>query len=511
MALEQTIEKFSGVLKSIEMNVLKQASFAESLYNEKPLENLEQQKQTSLLQRLVGIQSEELKVLKEGRKRARGEERLTDIPNKTRPTDESGKPVTFGGAVGADVIGDAIVGVLGAISLGGILKTAALAIAAPFAYKFVEGFFGEFGLNGIEAAGVTLGGLIALKTTKSLIKDVLAKDTTKKFMRGFLGKAGIATGIGIIGSLIGNAVGDAFENPELGDDISQVANIAALGSFFGIKGLIIGAVAGLALTLGQKLLDWFNNQDKKYRDKLDEKLAANMAEADKAFEEGDYETASKLSAENLARTDQELKNNEQRLGVEARESVKRAKEEALTKLEDLAKEGKARPADIQLAATKRLEASDKTVEDYENYIKLMSQAFKQREPEVNMYDIVKTVRVPVGLGAKPQNIEKARQNVLTEISTKQEMTYGTPLQIPSTGMFWWKKQNMEELMPPLAQKTEALSQGSTAMAAAGSPVVIKGGDRVTGGSTYNDNKTITQVTNIIDPTQALNFNAAQAR
>lgn len=64
--------------------------------------------------------------------------------------------------------------------------------------------------------------------------------------------------------------------------------------------------------------------------------------------------------------------------------------------------------------------------------------------------------------------------------------------------------------PPLAQKSEALSQGSPVMAAPGAPMIMKGGDdnSVKKGG---DNITVTNITNIVDPTQALNFNAAQAR
>lgn len=493
------------------MNVLKQASFAESLYNEKPLENLEQQRQTSLLERLVGIQSEELSVLKDRREDMERRERLSDIPTSGPTVGNSESVSTSGGAGISNIIGDSLGGILGAVSLGSIIKTAALAVAAPFAFKFVEGFFGEFGLNGIEAVGVTLGSLIALRTTKNLIKGVLSKGTTKKFMKGFLGKAGIAAGISIIGSLVGDAVSDQFEDPELRDDISQVANLAALGSFFGIKGLIVGAVAGLALTLGQRLLDWFHSQDKKYRDKLDEKLSADVKAADAAFEAGDYEEASKKASSALSQANQELERDERLVGAESREAVKKAKEDALSLLERAAKEGKARPADIQQAADQRLESSDKNVSDYESYIESIAAAFKQREPDVNTYEIVKNILVPVGRDANLQNIEQARENVLRTISEEQKMTYGKPLEIPTTGMLFWKESNVEAVLPSLAKKTDALSQGSSAMAAAGAPVVVKGGDSVTGGSTYNDNKTITQVTNIVDPTQSLNFNAAQAR
>lgn len=67
-------------------------------------------------------------------------------------------------------------------------------------------------------------------------------------------------------------------------------------------------------------------------------------------------------------------------------------------------------------------------------------------------------------------------------------------------------------LPNLEQKTRALDQGSRQMAAAGSPVIVRGGDSVKGGNTVsNSGNTVTNITNIVDPTKSLSSGPAFAK
>lgn len=132
-----------------------------------------------------------------------------------------------------------------------------------------------------------IGGAIGLTLSNPTVwKSVFspgAEGTSK--IAGFLGKASLSlAAAGAVASLY-MAYGDdakkwlgdeAGMSPEWADvtvdSFSAMAEGASLGAMFGPEGMIVGAIAGLAVGLGYKLYNWIQDNGKTYEKKLNDQL-----------------------------------------------------------------------------------------------------------------------------------------------------------------------------------------------------------------------------------------------
>jgi hypothetical protein len=104
----------------------------------------------------------------------------------------------------------------------------------------------------------------------------LSPNILSGFRRNFMGKSGLAVAIMGAGTLIGSVIGDATGSQTASDVAGWVTNGMSLGSMFGPTGIIVGAVAGMALGAGQIITDIANLK----KDDVLKKIKKDIDEAD---------------------------------------------------------------------------------------------------------------------------------------------------------------------------------------------------------------------------------------
>ena len=191
-----------------------------------------------------------------------------------------------------DVIED--INITDNIKIGDISAEIAGALALLFGPKLISGIVRRAFSFISTAAFVGLAGSQA----KDFIDEDGKKkldDETKKGKKRFGGRLirglGIGSILAFVGTALGDEVGKLTGSQELGDAVSAAAQGAALGSFFGPKGMIIGAALGLAFSAGSYIYDWLKDQDAKTLTALDKSLKKAGEEVDKKLQVGDFEGA----------------------------------------------------------------------------------------------------------------------------------------------------------------------------------------------------------------------------
>lgn len=129
--------------------------------------------------------------------------------------------------------------------------------------------------------------------------DMLTQGIGTAMAGAFLMKGGLKTkllgGIVVLTNLLGDKVKDwLVEQGNIDPDIANVAvdtasfamQGAALGSLFGLPGMLAGAVAGLALSLGINALNWFDRQ----RAEAEAQLKKDLAEAEEILQNKEKRT-----------------------------------------------------------------------------------------------------------------------------------------------------------------------------------------------------------------------------
>jgi hypothetical protein len=104
----------------------------------------------------------------------------------------------------------------------------------------------------------------------------LSPNILSGFRRNFMGKSGLAVAIMGAGTLIGSVIGDATGSQTASDVAGWVTNGMSLGSMFGPTGIIVGAIAGMALGAGQIITDIANLK----KDDVLKKIKKDIDEAD---------------------------------------------------------------------------------------------------------------------------------------------------------------------------------------------------------------------------------------
>lgn len=191
-----------------------------------------------------------------------------------------------------DVIED--INITDNIKIGDISAEIAGALALLFGPKLISGIVRRAFSFISTAAFVGLAGSQA----KDFIDEDGKKkldDETKKGKKRFGGRLirglGIGSILAFVGTALGDEVGKLTGSQELGDAVSAAAQGAALGSFFGPKGMIIGAALGLAFSAGSYIYDWLVDQDNKTIAALKKGLDDAGKKVDEALSAGDFEAA----------------------------------------------------------------------------------------------------------------------------------------------------------------------------------------------------------------------------
>ena len=104
----------------------------------------------------------------------------------------------------------------------------------------------------------------------------LSPNILSGFRKNFMGRSGLAAAIMGAGTLIGSVIGDATGSQTASDVAGWVTNGMSLGSMFGTTGIIVGAIAGMALGAGQIITDIANLK----KDDVLKKIKKDIDEAD---------------------------------------------------------------------------------------------------------------------------------------------------------------------------------------------------------------------------------------
>jgi hypothetical protein len=111
-----------------------------------------------------------------------------------------------------------------------------------------------------------------------------------------MGKSGLAVAIMGAGTLIGSVIGDATGSQTASDVAGWVTNGMSVGAMFGPTGLVVGALAGLAVGGGSLLLDYLKDAGDRNRVASEKRIAEATAEAEKLLNEGNAPAAQKANA-----------------------------------------------------------------------------------------------------------------------------------------------------------------------------------------------------------------------
>lgn len=191
-----------------------------------------------------------------------------------------------------DVIED--INITDNIKIGDISAEIAGALALLFGPKLISGIVRRAFSFISTAAFVGLAGSQAKDFIDEDGKKKLDDETKKgkkRFGNRLIRGIGIGGILAFVGTALGDEVGKLTGSQELGDAVSAAAQGAALGSFFGPKGMIIGAALGLAFSAGSYIYDWLKDQDAKTLTALDKSLKKAGEEVDKKLQVGDFEGA----------------------------------------------------------------------------------------------------------------------------------------------------------------------------------------------------------------------------
>jgi len=190
------------------------------------------------------------------------------------------------------------------IAAGGSLAGDVLT-KAIFGDDVPENIFGT-GLTAADA--MSIGSMIGLAFGPSLIKRSFfsganaplegdersprLKGTLRRvFSNRFASRALAAGGILAVGGIIGDAINNEMGSTEGGDAINKIANFAAFGSIFGVKGALIGAAVGGLIVAGGAMMNWMKNRSDKYKAQVLNDADAAIREAEEKFNAGQHEAA----------------------------------------------------------------------------------------------------------------------------------------------------------------------------------------------------------------------------
>ena len=113
------------------------------------------------------------------------------------------------------------------------------------------------------------------------------------FRANFMGRSGLAVAIMAAGTVIGSVIGDATGSQKAADVADWMGKGMMIGSMFGPTGIIIGAIAGLAIAGGSLLLDYMRDRRDKNHAAIEQDIAKLEAESDALLEAGDIDGAAR--------------------------------------------------------------------------------------------------------------------------------------------------------------------------------------------------------------------------
>lgn len=335
--------------------------------------------------------------------------------------------------------------------------SAAVGIAAPSVLS-LAGKAAKSKLDSIPADGSLMRGL-----------------TTSKTMLTRLGMAGLIYGAARIA---GRVVENQFESEELGNAAEIFGSSLALGTMFGPSGMIVGAIAGIALSGGYMLIDYLQGRRDQIANAIKEDLDRKLLDADKMLEEGNIEGAKKKYGEVLSESSAE-QNRSRQLATD------QATREFMTGTVEDAKErllAAGASAEEMLRILKSdMSSGGKTPEQIEDYILDYARYFKKNEQskgnEVSFEDAI-TMVPSVGNYSVKNEIDFARAKMLGSDDARSQFNEPIVSAVPSAP----------------SKKAEQLNQeSSSTQNNSNTTVVNRGGDSVThGGTTHTTN-----ITNVI--------------
>lgn len=263
------------------------------------------------------------------------------------------------------------------------------------------------------------------------------------FRSNFVPRAGWAVVLSGAGSIIANVVASQFEDPEvqaqMESTIGGTFNAAAFGLMLaGPWGALAASIGYLAVVGLNKLADWMRGQDQKVRHAAYEELAK--------YEAMDIES---MTSEDVAA---------------AREAAGRALQEA-NRVPDLAMQS---PEERALAAEMAQRATDLAAALPDANVGSLLQAANTGSLDA-LDRAIRILYEERGVAAEDlasfvtdlSQLDWDQANALGEQAAQRwqdlyQMTVGDPLQIPTTGHFWWKEQDYGALLPPSRDDTAAL-------------------------------------------------------
>jgi len=136
-----------------------------------------------------------------------------------------------------------------------------------------------------SAPGATVGRGKDGKFTK--LKPGLAKS----FALSFKPRLGWGLAIAGIGNVLGAAIGGAMENPEVGQNIANAANVLGLAAMFGPKGVLIAAGVMAALAIGNQIAQWMARTSQKNAAALQAEIDRQTKTMDEKIAEGKFNEA----------------------------------------------------------------------------------------------------------------------------------------------------------------------------------------------------------------------------
>lgn len=113
------------------------------------------------------------------------------------------------------------------------------------------------------------------------------------FRTNFMGRSGLAVAIMAAGTVIGSVIGDATGSQKAADVAGWVTNGMAIGAMFGPAGIIVGAIAGLAIAGGSLLLDYMRDRRDKNHAAIEQSIANLETESNALLEAGDIDGAAR--------------------------------------------------------------------------------------------------------------------------------------------------------------------------------------------------------------------------
>ena len=479
--------KLDRLLNSVNINIIKQSAFINTIKSDIIQSTEAENKQTSLLEKLVNLQSDNNRFTEEESERSDTKEKLSDKPRQEPiPTQEdySDDRRSLIPSIGVGGIGSLI---------GSALKFSAIAAVVPIVYKFLQGFIDQ-----------KTGGMFTEYQNKlvEFVRDIpwrkIADNLTNlvttlsavpwDFLIDNIGKMAIAFGVfnvgltGLIAYLKGKAFAAAIRGsldiPGGGSKIKGKGIGGALMSALTLVRIAAAPVAGATVALTPTMAGENSS--------LSEIAAANLRK--QGISEDDPNYTSLIQAESNA---------------VAKQMDLSAKDTTPTNI-DNQDAGVIGASANFIGLTSKAPSSENRVEKMYPSTHGKDSLIEDLTEEIKLLMMRRAEALAGGIDSKEisdriELLKTTRETVIN--SDKSSQRKAIPLLKVTS--------DIPEVVgsPKLEDKTRAIAS-QQAISATASTVIVRQGDTVNGGNTNNGGDTIiTNVTNVSEPTRSLNGRA----